>query len=304
MTILWLILKIILILLGILIGVAFCLLLVLLFVPLEYRLRAEKYEIIAYSMQFKIFHLISIVYDCKTNNSIKIRFCRRTIKEISFEEAKEQVEEKLEKTQKVVTKETQEEVEAITKNKRGQQQPKSTQATHTDESKKIQVSSSVEKLESRTQGKSEQVRRHEEKHTASKKQNKASNHSRTEINWIETIKFIWEDENRGPFIRFCKALLKDLWHAIRPKGISFNLIFGLDDPAETGMWLAKLMALYPFYAPYGNVVGDFEKATFKGDIKLFGKTNLYKFIKPLIIFVTHKEVRNYIKLLMKIGKDE
>lgn len=82
MTILWLILKIILILLGILIGVAFCLLLVLLFVPLEYRLRAEKYEIIAYSMQFKIFHLISIVYDCKTNNSIKIRFCRRTIKEL------------------------------------------------------------------------------------------------------------------------------------------------------------------------------------------------------------------------------
>ena len=283
MTILWLILKIILILLGILIGVAFCLLLVLLFVPLEYRLRAEKYEIIAYSMQFKIFHLISIVYDCKTNNSIKIRFCGRTIKEISFEEAEEQVEEKLEKTQKVVTKATQEEVEAITKNKRGKQQPKSTGAT---------------------QGKREQVRRHEEKYTASKKQNKASNHSRTEINWIETIKFIWEDENRGPFIRFCKALLKDLWRAIRPKGISFNLIFGLDDPAETGMWLAKLMALYPFYAPYGNVVGDFEKATFKGDIKLFGKTNLYKFIKPLIIFVTHKEVRNYIKLLMKIGKDE
>ena len=222
------------------------LLLVLLFVPLEYRLRAEKYEIIAYSMQFKIFHLISIVYDCKTNNSIKIRFCGRTIKEISFEEAEEQVEEKLEKTQKVVTKATQEEVEAITKNKRGKQQPKSTGATHTDESKKIQVSSSVEKLESRTQGKREQVRRHEEKHTASKKQNKASNHSRTEINWIETIKFIWEDENRGPFIRFCKALLKDLWRAIRPKGISFNLILGLDDPAETGMWLAKLMVLYPF----------------------------------------------------------
>ncbi|MBU3811776.1 MAG: hypothetical protein H9893_09020 [Candidatus Niameybacter stercoravium] len=304
MTILWLILKIILILLGALIGVVICLLLALLFIPLEYRLRAEKYEVIAYYMQFKIFYLISIVYDSKTNNSIKIRLCGRTIKEISFEEAEDQAEEKLEKTQKVVTKATQEEAEDITENKRVQQQSKSTRVTHTDESKKTQVSSSVEKLERITQGKSEQARRHEGKQTASKKQNKASNHSCTEINWIETIKFIWEDENRGPFIRFCKALLKDLWHAIRPKGMSFNLILGLDDPAETGMWLAKLMALYPFYAPYGNVVGDFEKATFEGYIKLFGKTNLYRFIKPLIVFVTHKEVRNYIKLLMKIGKDE
>ena len=124
------------------------------------------------------------------------------------------------------------------------------------------------------------------------------------VNWLETIKIIWQDENRLPFIRFCKALLKDIWYALRPKECTFNVIFGLEDPAETGIFLAKLMALYPFYAPYGNIMGDFEKPTLEGDIKFYGKMNLYRFVKPLIVFVTHKEVRNYIKLLMKIGKDE
>ena len=261
MTILWLILKIVLILLGILLGIVFSLLLAFLFLPLEYHVQAEKYEQLTYTLQFKIFYLIRVVWDNTTNKRMKILFCGRTIKEIPVQEVEEQVE----KTEDVVTTATKEEAKNI--------------------SKKEVSTSNIPNQHSR---KVSQPVQH-------------ASHSKKGMDWL---KIIWMDENRTPFIRFCKALLKDLWRAIRPKEIQFYLIFGLEDPAETGMWLAKLMALYPFYATYGNVVGDFEQAILQGHIKLWGKTNFYRCIVPLIKFVAYKEVRNYITLLMKIGKDE
>lgn len=274
MTILWLILKIILWLLGIVVSLLLCLLLGLLFLPVEYRIRAEKYETIAYRIQLKIFYLISILYDSKTNNSIKIQLCGRTIKEVPFSEAEEVVEEKMHKAEKATQKATKEEVKDITRTKEVQTKQTAPDAQKTGKPTK----------------------------TEKPKQSKSS--TPAHINWVETIKVVWQDENRIPFIRFCKALLKDIWRALLPKVCTFNVIFGLEDPAETGTLLAKLMALYPFYAPYGNIMGDFEKPTLEGDIKLYGQMNLYRFVKPLVVFVTHKEVRNYIKRLMKIGKDE
>ena len=270
MTILWLILKIVLILLGILFGMVFCLLLAFLFLPLEYHVQAEKYEQLTYALQFKIFYLIRVVWDNTTNKRMKILFCGRTIKEIPVQE----VEEQIEKTEDVVTTATKEEAKNVSKKEVATQKvPKEKGTTHIP-------------------------------NEHSKKVNQPVKHSLQSKKGMDWLKVIWMDENRTPFMRFCKALLKDLWRAIRPKGIQFNLIFGLEDPAETGMWLAKLMALYPFYAAYGNVAGDFEQAILEGHIKLWGKTNFYRFIAPLIKFVAYKEVRNYITLLMKIGKDE
>lgn len=271
MTILWLILKILLILLAVLLGIVFFLLLAFLFLPLEYHIKVEKYEQLTYTLQFKIFYLIRIVWDNTTHKRMKLLLCGRTIKEIPVQEVKEQVE----KSEDVVTRATKEEVKNVSKKEAPMQI----------------VNNEKESV-------------HTPSNAYSKKVIQPVNPTFESNKWIDWIKSIWIDENRIPFIRFCKAFLKDLWHAIRPKSLQFYLIFGLEDPAETGMWLAKLMALYPFYAAYGDVVGDFEQEILKGHITLWGKTNFYRFIAPLIKFVAYKEVRNYITLLMKIGKDE
>ena len=271
MTILWLILKIVFILLGILLGIVFFILLAFLFLPLEYHIKVEKYEQLTYALQFKIFYLIRVVWDNTANKRMKILFCGRTIKEIPVQEVEEQVE----KTEDVVTKATKAEVKNVSKKEVSMQTVSNEKETvHTPPKEHL------------------------------KKAGQPIKPSAPSKKWIDWLKIIWMDENRIPFIRFCKALLKDLWHAIRPKTLHFQLIFGLEDPAETGMWLAKLMALYPFYAAYGNIVGDFEQASLEGHVTLWGKTNFYRFIAPLIKFVAYKEVRNYITLLMKIGKDE
>lgn len=290
MTVLWLILKIILWLLGLLLALFLCILLGLLFLPIAYRISAEKYETIAYDVHLRIFYLISILYDSQTNNSIEVRLLGKTIKVIPISEEEEQDHHE------VILQDVSEKAEASIKK----------QAFKTETSKKETLKTKVFQLE-RSQSESIKQEKVKKKVADDKKavQSAPKHESRNErTDWMAYLKKLWYSQNREHFIGYCKILLRDWWRAIRPKVLVFNLIFGLEDPADTGMWLAKIMALYPFYAPYGNVMGNFEKPTLEGDIKLLGTTNLYRFIKPLIVFITHKQVRQYIKILMKIGKED
>ena len=286
MTILWLILKIILGVLGLLLSLFLCILLGLLFLPLEYKLEAEKYETIAYAIHLRIFYLISILYDSQKHSSIRIQLLGKTIKTVSLE-GEEEVEElkdiNLQKEEK------------INEEKIYLKEVTSKEATLKKEE--------APRIRSVNTGKIKKDKEKTKEKQEAKEKRKAKDGIRTGTRWLERIKTLWNLEDRAPFLRFCKILLKNLWYAIRPKVLSFRLIFGLENPADTGMLLAKLMALYPFYAPYGDIIGDFENTRLEGDIRLLGKTNLYRFIKPLIIFITHKEVRHYIKIIMNIGKD-
>lgn len=287
MTILWLILKIILGLLGLLLILFLGILLGILFLPLEYKVRAEKYEMVAYNVQLRIFYLISILYDSRKASSINIQLLGKTIKTVTLlEEDKEDIKDasktkfakvlKTEKDEKQGNKPSRESVLKEVGSKR-EEVPR-IRLTHTGKSKKVK------------------------EREKSKEKAKLKEGIHTDGGWLEDVKRLWNSEDRVPFLRSCKILFKELWYAIRPKTFNFKVIFGLENPADTGMWLAKLMPLYPFYAPYGDIIGDFENTTLEGDLRLLGKTNLFRFIKPLIVFITHKEVRQYIKIIMNIGK--
>ena len=205
MTILWLILKIILGLLGLLLILFLCILLGILFLPLEYKVRAEKYETIAYNVQLRIFYLISILYDSQAASSIEIQLLGKTIKTVTL----------LEEDEKDI------------KDIKDVQETKSAKVIKTEKDKRKENKPLKESGLKEVGLKREEAPRIRLTHTGKSKKAKEKTKSkeviRTGSGWLEDIKGLWNSEDRAPFLRFCKVLLKELWYAIRPKTFNFKL---------------------------------------------------------------------------------
>lgn len=301
MTILWLILKII---LWILVGLVsiFCLLLLgILFLPIIYEMEGEKWDTLRGKVKLNIFHILKINCDLSTPDDIEIKLFgfKLNFNPFTNEEEEESLKENRQSpvplardkgtSQKVQQKVQKEDNKASSKiNKQSDRASKKSHKTNEQITSKIRKTTDSNKPAKLNKGQK-----------ASTDKSKASF---KEI--IEELKNLWDLEERKPFFRACKKLLISWWRALKPYYLYFEVIFGLEDPSETGLWLAKLMAFYPFYAPYGQVIGNFQEQVLQGYIKIKGKTRLIKFLYPTLVFIAHKEVRIIIKNLMNFGKDD
>lgn len=94
--------------------------------------------------------------------------------------------------------------------------------------------------------------------------------------------------------------VKQCIHYILPYEWSFELIIGLEEPGKTGMLIAKLMALYPFYYQHGNIQGDYERERMDGGVLAKGKIRLIYIIRIIIKVLLKKNTRQYIRLVRRI----
>lgn len=303
MTILWLILKII---LWILVGLVsiFCLLLLgILFLPIIYEMEGEKWDTLRGKVKLNIFHILKINCDLSTPDDIEIKLLgfKLNFNPFTNEEEEESLKENrqspvpLARDKGMSQKVQKEDNKASSKiNKQSDRASKKSHKTNE------QITSNIRKTtDSNKPAKPNKRAKLNKGQKASTDKSKASF---KEI--IEELKNLWDLEERKPFFRVCKKLLISWWRALKPYYLYFEVIFGLEDPSETGLWLAKLMAFYPFYAPYGQVIGNFQEQVLQGYIKIKGKTRLIKFLYPTLVFIAHKEVRIIIKNLMNFGKDD
>lgn len=99
-----------------------------------------------------------------------------------------------------------------------------------------------------------------------------------------------------------KALLRiglKVIKIIAPRSWSFEVVIGMDNPADTGELIAKMTLLYPIYYKHGIIRGDYEKKCIMGGCLLEGKIRLYRFIPIVISIYRDKHLGKWIKNIKK-----
>lgn len=286
MGVLWLILKVLLGIVGILLAILILGILLILFLPIDYLVEGEKYKEITVYGKVRVFYILNIIYKLRgEENSVDLRLLGRRINKDSTpaEEVEKVVKEPATEIAKVGEKIEAETTEAIS-SKQGAE--KSLAKKKTVRSEKPPKESLENSLDEQEEMKSS--------HTKSNKLRELWNDAET----------LWKNKYRRQFIRSTKRLLISLWRAIRPQRLQFDIIVGTGDPADTGELLAKASLLYPFYARYGIIQGEFEEKGIWGEIKTSGRLRLYQIIKPFLVFVIDKSVRNYIKIILNLRKED
>lgn len=119
--------------------------------------------------------------------------------------------------------------------------------------------------------------------------------------WIKA--FIWN----ATTYRAIKRIMVGIWRIIKaifPKQWDFELVVGEEEPADTGMIVAKLTMLYPLYGGHGIVRGNYEEACLQGGFLAKGKFTLGAIGWQILSCVLNKQVQALIKLILKLRKEE
>lgn len=134
-----------------------------------------------------------------------------------------------------------------------------------------------------------------EKTKKSKKQKKAE---KPKQKWklkeiIEQIKQFWQ-ENK-PAVQKIFQKIRALMKALLPKWLEGTIWFGTGDPCTTGEITGVLAILYGFYGGKLNIYPDFNQALFMAELLAAGKIRLFTFIRICITVLLDKDVRRLIK---------
>lgn len=260
--ILFLILKIIGIILLVIIGIAIALVGIVLFVPVRYRIKAETTESLkGLRLEAKatwLLHLISafVVYkEKKLDWQVRIAWKKFRVSD---------VESKQEKSSDV--------------NKKSE--------TMLEQQDTLQKQGSEETPREKSEP--------QDVPEAKPKVKKSVKANKKKVNWFEKIKctiksicdkikkvkdYITDETHLKALLRLKNELVFFL-KKIKPDKMKGFVRFGLEDPYNTGIVLAVLSVLYPFYGENFEIYPEFEKEILEGDVFIKGRIH---FIHLLLI---------------------
>ena len=117
---------------------------------------------------------------------------------------------------------------------------------------------------------------------------------------------LWNADFVQNSLAFGKKALISILKKIRPGKISGNILFGLGKPSDTGKVLGYASMLYGLYGNAIVLCPDFEKAVFKGDLRVKGSLQLYIFVYWGLRAIMNKNIRKLIACVNHIrkGKEE
>lgn len=112
--------------------------------------------------------------------------------------------------------------------------------------------------------------------------------------FLERKDRLWEfwnlEEHRGAR----GALWKEAqyaWKKLRPRKIRGKIVFGLEDPAATGLCMGAAGMFCAWYPKGLAIIPDFEQKILKVDIRIRGKARFYVIARVLWRIYHHKEIR-------------
>lgn len=103
-------------------------------------------------------------------------------------------------------------------------------------------------------------------------------------------KFIENEVHRKAFSRAVREAKRFLGF-LRPEKLEAEIVFGLEDPAETGYILALISMIYPLIGEYTVIRPDFDNQVLKGKLEAAGKIRLLYGLVPAWNLVWDKNVR-------------
>lgn len=277
--ILGMILKIAGILLVSILGLVLLLLLLVLFVPVCYRIKGiyeETPDIDARISWFFSALLIRIRYDAD-GVSVTTRIFGFLLKK---KEEKNKDEKKLDKPRKIPA------TEKIPKGKN-------------ETAEQVTVPTSTESVEEKKERPSvaEKIRSwlQKIKCTIQKKCDKIKEIGEKK----EKLRAFFKDEKNREAFRLVKSQMICLWKSIRPRKLTASCHFGFEDPALTGYALAAGSVLYPIYRYKINLYPDFTQKILKADVSMHGRIRIFSFLLIIIRLWKNKQIRAVINKFMK-----
>lgn len=293
MEIICLILKILLGLIITLVGLIIVIVVLVLTLPIDYIVNFEKYEGIDLYSKLRVFYILTIIYHLKEGEDIiDFRILGRQVNK----------EHRGKKEVKEVFKESKKDLVQVEKRINEETSPFETKDI---ESKSLKDLVDIAPNDINEPKKMKLSDEKNEKNIRKEEKRKKQSFKQPQIKTLwEDIKKLWESEYRKEFIISIKKMVIGLFKAIRPRYFKFNIMIGGEDPAQTGEWLAVASLLYPLYSKYGRLEANFEDKGFWGEANVEGRIRLYRILKVLLIFVINKSVRNYVKIILNIRKEE
>lgn len=302
MGILWLIIKIILFVLLALLGLILLGLLIILISPISYEAYLEKYDELIYDIKFTYLGLVCGHFCLeKGYKNHEIKAFGKVLYEDKVKENPEEKEtipkkettlkkEEISLKNKTSDKEVPKKKGKSAKQQRIKQKRVNNHQTKTYDQVKDIDTPVVEEIQETTESAVREVKAETKGFT--------ENLDKHQLKELLFTKDFWQ------IIKETFSLIKSIVKYILPRQWSYELIIGKDDPADTGELLAKLTMLYPLYYKHGIVRGDFERSGIWGGFLAKGKFSILGILKRIVIFLFRPVVREYIKLILKIRKEE
>lgn len=143
----------------------------------------------------------------------------------------------------------------------------------------------------------------DEKKAEKKAENKAENKAekpakqkKKTSNKLEKIKsgFGKLKDNRG-FIKAVKDTIVKILKHIRPNKIRADMIIGLEDPAMTGLLFGGLGLLMTIWPGKYKICPDFEKKIVRGNVSLKGRIRIFNIALYLFQAIRNEEIKKVIR---------
>lgn len=306
------VLKIFGILLIVVLGIILALILLVLFVPVRYRITArrkvtEEIPVVARIKITWLFHILNAAFSYPEAAYVKVRiFCFTVFRSDKKEKTKTKEEDGSKRNKDY---ETQEEKEAS-----GIDDGYSVQ-----QKQNIQQEQQEQKAAEKQKSQSKQEQ-HEDKGQTKEPEAKVcdffkklwavfKNIKYTIIQIYGKIKYIVKNiqyyikivksETFECAWRVCSGQVFSLLKSILPGKFMGNLLIGTGDPASTGQVLAIYGMLYPLFGNHIIITPDFEHQIVEGDLFIKGKITVFKVIKTAWIVYFNKDLRRLIKLFKR-----
>lgn len=334
-----LILKIIGIVLAVVLGMLFLVLISVLFVPVRYRVRAERQEggdsppVEVYVKVTWLLHLVNVLVRYPGRVAVRVRIFVFTLFRLPQKEKKPGRERKPKKEPKngentEPKQEPKPQPEESTES--GEEQEQKSEVTGSGQGPQPDGESTESKQEQYPQpgesAESGQEQKPPHKDSFSGKIKKALDKIKAVFekikaffqniqytirnicdkikNTSDTIHYyreVLESEIFRSSLQQCRGELGWVFRKLKPDRFEADLIVGMEDPAATGEILAIYGMLYPLIGQSVRVAGDFEcdKTRVEGRFYMRGRIRAFTFIRAAVRLYFNKDIRKLIRLLKK-----
>lgn len=112
--------------------------------------------------------------------------------------------------------------------------------------------------------------------------------------WIKCLTQWKEFLSSEPFRESIRLILKEftvIWKALKPRKIQGEIVFGFEDPAETGQTLGMISLLYPSLPAGLKIVPVFEKSIIEAEVNLSGRIYGITLIRVLWCLYRDRNIR-------------
>ena len=119
----------------------------------------------------------------------------------------------------------------------------------------------------------------------------------------KVMDILFSDRNRPAFVFLKRSVLQLIRH-ILPRKIEGWIHFGMDDPEKTGRMLGRIAVFYPMYAKSLKIAPDFEKEVFETKLFLSGRIRAFTLAATSIKIVLNKDLRRILSELKAVKEDD